>query len=539
MTHAEHWWRSGIIYQVYPRSFQDSNGDGLGDLKGIASRLGYLKDLGVTAVWLSPVYPSPMADFGYDISDYRGVDPMFGSRDDFDDLVEALHRNGMKLILDFVPNHTSDRHPWFLESRASRDGPRRDWYLWHDPKRDGSPPNNWLAQFGGSAWEWDEATGQYYYHSFLKEQPDLNWRNPEVVEAMLDIMRFWLDRGVDGFRIDAMSHMIKDKDLRDNPVNPDYHEGLSDYDRHLPVYSADQPEVHDIVRAMRKVLDSYSERMMVGEVYLPVNRMMVYYGTDEDRGVHLPFNFQLITLPWNAGRLAAAIDHYEGALPDHGWPNWVLGNHDQPRIASRVGPAQACVAAMLLLTLRGTPTLYYGDEIGMRDLAIPRAEQQDPQGINMPGRGLSRDSARTPMLWDSGPGAGFTTGKPWLRLDPAYPRRNVEAQRKDPASLLSLYKRLIALRNSTPALSMGDYVPVGARAPLLAFYRKARGERFLIVLNLGHRPCEFELPEEFPAGRVAVATTPELEGRELSGFIDLEGDEGVVLAPIGPEEEEA
>jgi alpha-glucosidase len=522
-----HWWKHGVIYQIYPRSYQDSNGDGVGDLPGIRRRIGYLKELGVAAVWLSPIFPSPMADFGYDISDYTGVDPLFGNLEDFDALLKDLHDAGIKVLLDFVPNHTSDRHPWFLESRSSRSNPKRDWYLWQDAPPGGGPPNNWLAQFGGSAWEWDEGTGQYYYHAFLKEQPDLNWRNPEVEKAMFGVLRFWLDRGVDGFRVDALTHLIKDAHLRDNPPNPDYHPRQSDYDQLLPAYSADQPEVHDIVRRMRRVLDEYPERMMVGEVYLPINRMMVYYGTDDSRGVHLPFNFQLITLPWNAPQIAAAIDQYEGALPAHGWPNWVLGNHDQPRIASRVGADQAKVAALLLLTLRGTPTVYYGDEIGMRDVPISPDQVRDPQGLNMPGKNLSRDPARSPMQWDAEPGAGFTEGTPWLPLDRNFPRVHVERLRQDPHSILAFYRRLIALRTREPALAEGSYAPFHADGQVIAFLREGAGQRLLIALNLTHKPCH--LGRSVPAGTVLVGTVPEREGERVDGVLGLGGDEGLIL----------
>ena len=334
------WWQRGIIYQIYPRSYQDSNGDGIGDLPGIIRRLDYLKKLGVNAVWLSPIYPSPMADYGYDIADYQDIDPIFGTLDDFDALLHEVHSRDMKLILDLVPNHTSDQHPWFLEARSSRTNPKRDWYIWHDGRPDGTPPNNWLSVFGGSAWEWDEATQQYYYHAFLKEQPDLNWRNPEVQRAMMNVMRFWLDKGVDGFRVDVMWHMVKDKQLRNNPVNPKYEPHMATYEQLLPTYSTDQPEVHDIVQKMRAVLDEYDERMMIGEIYLPIQQLMVYYGID-NKGAHLPFNFLLLSLPWEAQTIARAIDEYEGALPLGGWPNWVLGNHDQPRITSRVGLQQA------------------------------------------------------------------------------------------------------------------------------------------------------------------------------------------------------
>ncbi|MDX5437737.1 MAG: alpha-amylase, partial [Pontibacter sp.] len=320
------WWQSGVIYQVYPRSFQDSDNDGVGDLKGIIKRLDYLKWLGVTAVWVSPIYPSPMADFGYDISDYCGIHPLFGTMDDFDQLLQEVHTRDMKLILDLVPNHTSNEHPWFLESRSSRDNPKRDWYIWEDPAEDGSEPNNWLSVFGGSGWEWDEKTQQYYYHAFLKEQPDLNWRNPEVQQAMFDVMRFWLDKGVDGFRVDVMWHMIKDKQLRDNPPNPDYQQHESTYNQLIPAFSTDQPEVHDIVAKMRDVMNEYEERVMIGEIYLPIHRLVTYYCQDNS-GAHLPFNFMLITLDWDARVLSSHIDEYEGALPVGGWPNWVIGNH--------------------------------------------------------------------------------------------------------------------------------------------------------------------------------------------------------------------
>ncbi|GAA4399750.1 alpha-amylase family glycosyl hydrolase [Nibrella viscosa] len=523
------WWQTDVIYQIYPRSYQDSNGDGIGDLQGIIRRLDHLKWLGINAVWLSPIYPSPMADFGYDIADYTGIHPLFGTLDDFDQLLNEIHSRGMKLILDLVPNHTSDQHPWFLESRSSRDNPKRDWYIWKDALPDGSPPNNWLSVFGGSGWEWDEQTGQYYYHAFLKEQPDLNWRNPEVQQAMLDVMRFWLDKGVDGFRVDVMWHMIKDDQFRDNPVNPDYQPHMATYEQLYPVYSTDQAEVHDIVRKMREVLDQYNERMMIGEIYLPIQKLMTYYGID-GKGAHLPFNFQLLSLSWDARLIAGAIDQYEAALPPTGWPNWVLGNHDQPRITSRVGVQQARVAAMLLLTLRGTPTIYYGDEIGMRDVPIPFEEVQDPQGLNMPDKNLSRDPSRTPMQWDNSEYAGFTNAKPWLRLARNFARENVQAQKNDPYSMLSLYRRLIALRQQQPSLMVGNYVPVYSDNQVLAFMRQADGHPgFLVVLNLSHRPC-YVKPKHGPlAGTVELATFPEFEGSRIEDSISLGGDEGIIV----------
>jgi len=523
------WWQDGIIYQVYPRSFQDSNGDGIGDLQGIIQRLDYLKELGVRAIWISPFYPSPMADFGYDISDYTGIWPTFGSMADFDELLDKVHAAGMKLILDLVPNHSSDEHPWFKESRSSRDNPKRDWYIWKDARPDGGLPNNWLSVFGGPAWEWDEKTKQYYYHAFLVKQPDLNWRNPEVEKAILDVMRFWLDKGVDGFRVDAMWHMIKDAQWRDNPKNPDYKEWMATYEQLLPVYSTDQPEMHGIVARMRRLLDEYDERLLIAEIYLPVHRLVAYYGL-HDKEAHLPFNFMLISLDWDSRKIAAAIDEYEAALAENDWPNWVIGNHDQPRITSRVGLGQAKVAAMLLLTLRGTPTLYYGDEIGMRDVPIPPNEVQDPQGLNMPGKNLSRDPGRTPMQWDATNNAGFTPAAPWLRLDRTFRRRNVETERKNEYSHLCLYRKLMHLRHEEPSLNTGAYRPVYSDSQLLAYIRHAEGHpAFLIVLNLSHRPCYFTPSTIRFTGAICIDTLPEQEQVSVKDSIDLFGDEAMVV----------
>ncbi|MHA4741225.1 alpha-amylase family glycosyl hydrolase [Dyadobacter sp. MSC1_007] len=524
------WWQTGIIYQIYPRSFQDSNGDGIGDLKGILQRLDYLQWLGVDCVWLSPIYPSPMADFGYDISDYQGIHPLFGTMDDFDELLEAVHNRGMKLILDLVPNHTSDQHPWFLESRSSRDNPKRDWYIWHDGGENGALPNNWLSVFGGHAWEWDEITQQYYYHAFLKEQPDLNWRNPQVQEAMMNVMHFWLKKGVDGFRVDVMWHMIKDDQLRNNPTVPDSPFDPKDliYEFYDPVYSTDQPEVHEIVRMMRRVTNQYTDRLLIGEIYLPIHKLVTYYGADRS-GAHLPFNFQLLTLPWEAEQIARAIDEYEGALPVDGWPNWVLGNHDQPRVASRLGRSQARVAAMLLLTLRGTPTIYYGDEIGMRDVPIPQDEVVDPQGLNMPDRNVSRDPARTPMQWTPDENAGFTDGKPWLRLPHSFRRVNVELQKDDPDSMLAFYRSLLALRRRHPALQTGTYTPVYSDKQLIAYIRENEKDRLLIVLNLSHRPGYIRPQNENFKGEIIISTESERIGLRIENNMMLSGDEGLIV----------
>lgn len=523
------WWQKDVIYQIYPRSFQDSNHDGVGDLQGIIHRLGYLQELGIKAVWISPIFPSPMADFGYDISDYTDIHPLFGNLDDFDQLVKEIHQRDMKLLLDLVPNHTSDQHPWFQESRASKTNPKRDWYIWKDAKVDGSAPNNWMAAFGGKAWEWDEKTQQYYYHAFLKEQPDLNWRNPEVQKAMLDVMRFWLDRGVDGFRVDVMWHMIKDEQFRDNPVNPHYQSHMPTCDQVFQVYSTDQPEVHDIVRKMRALLDEYQERMMIGEIYLPIQKLVTYYGSERN-GAHLPFNFQLLTLPWDARQIALAIAEYEAALPQEGWPNWVLGNHDQARVASRLGIEQARVAAILLLTLRGTPTIYYGEEIGMKDVTIPPDQIKDPQGLNMPDKNLSRDPARTPMQWDGSGYGGFSTQTPWLPLERNYSQRTVQRQAQDVSSFLALYKKLIHWRSKEASLSIGAYIPVYADHQLLAYLRHAEGHPpFLLLLNLTHRPCYFKQKETHYAGTIVIATFPDLEGTKVAGTICLDGDDAFVI----------
>jgi alpha-glucosidase len=521
------WWERGIIYQIYPRSFMDSDGDGVGDLPGIRTQLDYLQWLGVDAIWLSPIFPSPMADFGYDISDYTDIDPIFGTLDDFDALLADAHGRGLKVLLDYVPNHTSDQHAWFIESRASRESAKRDWYIWRDSRPDGGPPNNWRSNFGGGAWEWDRKTGQYYYHAFLKEQPDLNWRHPAVQEAMLDVLRFWLDRGVDGFRVDVMHHLAKDSEFRDNPPNPGWRPGMSPTREFLATYTADLPEVQDIVAKMRQVLDAYDDRMMVGEIYLPVERLMAYYGAS-GQGAHLPFNFQLLALPWKAQEIAAAVQRYEALLPSYGWPNWVLGNHDKSRIATRVGAAQARVAAMLLLTLRGTPTMYYGDEIGMHDVSISPEQVRDPFEKNVPGLGLGRDPERTPMQWNSDVHAGFTTVRPWLPLPDDYRTVNVTVERKDLTSILNLYHRLSQLRRTEPALAIGEFAPLPGYGELMAYVRKVNERRLLIVLNLGGEARSFNLSELQCRAAVLLSTHLDRNRRELADTLELRGDEGII-----------
>ena len=523
------WWQRGIVYQIYPRSFQDSDADGIGDLEGIRRRLDYLCWLGADAVWISPVYPSPMVDFGYDITDYCGIDPMFGTLESFGRLLEEAHARKLQLILDFVPNHTSNRHPWFLESRASRHNPKRDCYIWRDPAPSGGPPNNWLAHFGGSGWELDAATGQYYYHSFLREQPDLNWRDPEVRRAMYDALRFWLDRGVDGFRVDVLWLLIKDGQFCDNPPNAAWQPNKAGVERLVQRYSADQPEVHEVVAEMRAVLDAYSDRVLIGEIYLPVERLVAYYGKDM-KGAHLPFNFQLIFAAWNAREITRIVEEYEAALPRGGWPNWVLGNHDQKRIATRVGAAEARVAAMLLLTLRGTPTLYYGDEVGLENVPIPPDRVQDPWERNEPGLDLGRDPARTPMPWDTSGNAGFSGGIPWLPLNADHAVRNVAAMAADPGSILNFYRRLIALRREQAALHAGDFKAARAEGDVIAFERHhVGGRRLLVALNLGHVSRRLGLPAGVAGSRLLLSTHLDREGEDVRVTLDLRPAEGVIL----------
>ncbi|MBR0909418.1 alpha-amylase family glycosyl hydrolase [Bradyrhizobium japonicum] len=525
---GDNWWRDGIFYQIYPRSFQDSDGDGIGDLAGILRRLPYVKSLGVDAIWLSPIFPSPMADFGYDISDYTGIDPLFGTMEDFDALLAAAHDNGLRLILDLVPNHTSSQHPWFVESRSSRDNPKRDWYVWRDPAADGGVPNNWLSEFGGSAWQFDETTGQYYYHAFLAEQPDLNWRNPDVRAAIYDAMRFWLEKGVDGFRVDVIWHLIKDAEFRDNPPNPHYVEGRPPNERILTQYSTDQPEVHDVIAEMRRVTDAYRDRVLIGEIYLPLHRLMAYYGNDLT-GAQMPFNFALLSTFWSARSIETIVEDYEKALPKGAWPNWVLGNHDRPRVASRIGPEQARVAAMLLLTLRGTPTLYYGDEIGMHQLAIAPEDVRDPFEKNVPGIGVGRDGCRTPMQWDASPAGGFSGVRPWLPLPEDHIHWNVANLEADSRSILSLYRRLIALRKASPALVGGDYHPIAAQGDLLVYRREAEGVAMIVVLNLGPDPIAVTTSAIRFGSEILLSTFLDREGERLEGVLDLRGNEGVVV----------
>jgi alpha-glucosidase len=526
------WWQTGVIYQIYPRSFADASGDGVGDLAGIEARLDYVAELGVDAIWLSPIFPSPMADFGYDIADYVGIDPVFGTLDDLDRLVTAAHSRGLKLLLDLVPNHTSDEHPWFVESRRSRDSPKRDWYLWRDASPGGGPPNNWKSFFGGSAWERDAATDQYYLHLFHRKQPDLNWRNPDVRTAVYDVMRFWLDRGVDGFRLDAYWVLFKDPDYPDEAPPRPLDEGelaVGRYDH--PAYE-DRAEMRDVVLEMRAVADEYADRVLVGELYLPLPRLMAYYG-EQLSGLHLPFNFSLVTMTrWDAASVRAVIEAYEAALPPGAWPNWVLGNHDMPRVATRAavagaGPAGGRLAHMLLLTLRGTPTCFYADELGLPNGEIPPDRVVDPQAA----AGRTRDVSRTPMPWDDGPNAGFCPAdvEPWLPVT-VPPEGSVARQDREPRSSLALTRALLALRRNSIALRLGTIELLGPAEPeVVAYMRRAGAEQVLVALNFGGRDLRLDASAAGNRGTLRCATGLDRDGPVDLFALTLRPYEGVVV----------
>jgi len=517
-----------VIYQIYPRSFADANGDGIGDLRGISGRLDHLAGadsaIGVDAVWLSPIYPSPLHDFGYDIADYTDVAPEYGTLADLDELIEACHARGARLLLDLVPCHTSVEHPWFVESRSARDNPRRDWYIWADPRPDGGAPSNWTAAFGGSSWEWDEATGQFYLHSFYPEQPDLNWRNPAVADAMAEVMRFWFRRGVDGFRVDAIFAAIKDDRFRDNPPErrPGAIPGLAGDGGQDPLWSMNRPEVHDVIRHLRRVAAEFPGRVLVGEAYVPVEELAIYLGRGADDEFHLAFDFELLLSPWRHLDLMLSIERGEALHPPGVWPTYAIANHDQPRPATRWGEHRSRAAAFMLLMVRGVAVLYAGEEIGMVDA--------DPETLpHPPFDRAGRDGCRTPMQWDSSATGGFTSGTPWLPVVDAT-TRNVEAQRADPKSLLSHYRRLIAARRASPALGRGDQRSLFGVAPdVLAWTREGDEERVLVLLNVGDVPRECDLRQAVAAaGEVVVATSDRI-GKVPLDRLTLAPLEGIAL----------
>jgi alpha-glucosidase len=522
---AREWWQEAVFYQIYPRSFADANGDGIGDLDGISAHLDYLNDgtsasLGIDAIWLSPINPSPLKDWGYDVSDYCGVHPDLGTMEGFDRLIAEAHRRNIRIVVDLVPNHTSEGHPWFRESRSSRDNPKRDWYIWRRG-RESNPPNNWTSTFGGSAWEFDATTGEWYLHSFLREQPDLNYRNPQVVDAMHRVLRFWLDRGVDGFRVDVIAQMIKDAQFRDNPPVPD-DRPLTQLERLAfeQRYSSDQPEVHDIIRGFRRVLDSYPGiRMMVGEVWPRDQRSLADYLRPNE--LQQAFNFRFLFSPWKASAFRSRIEEVESLLGANAWPTYTLSNHDFPRHISRYGAvdadARARMAAVLLLTMRGTPFIYYGEEIGMRQVEIPADRKRDPMG---------RDGCRTPMQWNRELNGGFTSAAhAWLPIGDCA-AINVADQLGDSSSMLALYRRMSHLRKNSRALSEGSYrSEPGAPDDCLVFRREAASQSVMVALNFAAANRRLEIPR----ARILLGTNPTRDQGNVIGALELASNEALIL----------
>lgn len=532
------WWKTTVIYQCYPRSFKDTTGDGNGDLGGVREKLDYLHNLGIDTVWLNPIFKSPQEDNGYDVSNYTDVDPLYGSLDDLRGLLKEMHSKGMHLILDLVPNHTSEEHPWFQESRSNTSNPKRDWYVWANASADGGPPNNWFSLFGGSAWSWDTATNQYYLHQFSAFQPDLNYHNPEVQEAMEDVIEFWFGLGVDGFRVDAVIFLLEDPGLQDEPPNPDFNSTNCTVDRNnsdcynslIHSRTKDYAGIHDIIRKWREIADNYTGRFLVGETYDPVETVMTYYGKNEDE-FHFPFNFLLLSNDnWTGDGVNAAVSSWMDAMPEGAWPNWVLGNHDNPRIANKVGNYLARAMNVLLLTLPGTPTTYYGEEIFMTDVYVPPGKQQDKyQG---------RDKERTPMQWIKDENAGFTKSgvEPWLPVSSNYSTYNVHSESVNSTSMLSLYKRLVKLITLNEAFRFAEYSPVMSNRDVFAYHRYHNSSRdeFIVIVNFSKTNTTANLTvvdESFVGAKQELSS---VDTKRDGASVDLEkivlaGGEAVVI----------
>ncbi|PSJ61392.1 alpha-glucosidase family protein [Pseudaminobacter soli (ex Li et al. 2025)] len=528
------WWRGCVIYQVYPRSFQDTTGDGSGDLKGVTKRMAYIASLGVDAIWLSPFFKSPMADMGYDVSDYCAVDPMFGTLGDFDELVAEAHRYGLKVIIDQVLSHSSDRHPWFIESRSSRDNPKADWYVWADPKPDGTAPNNWLSIFGGPAWEWDSTRRQYYLHNFLASQPDLNFHNAEVQAALLDTVRFWLERGVDGFRLDTVNFYVHDRLLRDNPpMPPGAANDIPDtnpygYQNHL--YDKTQPENLEFLKRFRSLLNEYGGRAAVGEVgdgTRSLQTVAAYTGGGDK--LQMCYTFDLLSPEFSAAHVKKSVLAFENAVKD-GWVCWAFSNHDVVRHVSRwTKPGEdtdavAKFAIALLACLRGSICLYQGEELGLTEAEIAFEDLRDPYGIRFWPGFKGRDGCRTPMVWEAGAkNAGFTTGKPWLPVPMEHLSHAVDVEEADPTSVLWRYRAVLEFRRQHPALIGGSIEFLDAEGDLLAFLRRADGETLLCVFNFADEPACWPLPSDLR--RVRSAGLPGSEAVEI-------GANSVSLPPL-------
>jgi alpha-glucosidase len=550
-AHAEErpWWERAVFYEIYTRSFMDTNGDGVGDLNGITAKLDYLAELGIDAIWITPFYPSPQVDFGYDVSDYENVDPLFGTLADFDRLLAEAHRRKIRVVTDLVLNHTSDQHPFFVESRSSRKSAKRDWYVWRNGIK-GGPPNNWYSGFGPSAWTLDQRTGQYYYHYFYPQQPDLNWRNPAVEATMFKAARFWLERGVDGFRLDAVNWLFEDKRLRDNPVLATIREGSATEQEQELTHNRDQPETHAVLRRLRALCDGYGkDRLLIGEAWVPtLEQLAQYYGPKDDE-LQLPFNFFFTQVPkLDAPAFRAEVAKAEAILGRRP-TTYVLSNHDLKRAYDRYGDGKnndriAMLLATMLLTLRGAPFIYYGEEIGMAT-AEPASldEVRDPVGrLYWPGN-KGRDGERTPMQWDGTPGAGFTTGKPWLPLPPEAATRNRAALAADGASILNFYRRALQLRRKSPALLEGDYAPLGDDPDVFAYRRRSAEQTMLIVLNMSAKARTYDLPpdEVRPRTEISLFNTTLNEALSLTpmppdgawrGTLALPPYAAVVLKPV-------
>jgi alpha-glucosidase len=539
------WADGAVVYQIYPRSFQDSNGDGIGDIPGIISRLDYLKELGVSALWLSPFYPSPMADFGYDVADYHGVDPMFGTLDDFKELLQKAHALDIKIIIDIVPNHSSDEHQWFIESSKSRDNEYSDWYVWKDPLGfEGGfpvPPNNWLDLFAGkSAWEWVEARQQFYLHTFHVRQPDLNWHNPQVRKAMLDMLRYWLEMGVDGFRVDAVPFMGKDPEYRDEPANPHYVNGRDNpYHSLQHIYSGYTDEHYTYLGMMADVLKERAfrgrKRFMITEGYTeridPVSEYLRYYKS-MDPEVAAPFIFEGIQLPWEPHVWHDFLGEFHKTLEEFSpkaLASYAFGNHDQWRLVTRIGEERARSAAVLKLTLPGVIFVYYGEELGMHNVEIPKDKVQDPGAAGDIQYGQGRDPERTPMQWSADEHAGFSDGKDtWLPLSPDYKEHNVAGEEAKPNSSLNLYRRLVNLRQSEPTLTHGNFRMHSSKGhPLMAYSRNFGKESMLVLINFSDKPTTYGLSN---SGHILVSslnlpTQPE----PVQGTIPLQAHEALVI----------
>lgn len=521
------WWQKTVAYQIYPATFRDSNGDGIGDLGGVIQSLDYLKDLGVGMIWLSPIYPSPMKDGGYDIANYQDIHPWFGTLEDFDELVRRANLRGQRIIMDLVMNHSSNEHPAFKESSRSKDSRLRNWYIWVDPKVDGSPPNNWQSFFGGSAWTYDERTNQYYLHKFDVSQPDLNMRNPEVRDAMKGVIRFWLDRGVGGFRMDVLDHIFEDPTLADALPNPDYKEEDPKIERTLwrERYFR-YPEVYDWTREVMDLVHKYNA-VGIGEVG---SNDVRHVANLHAAGLDLPFNFRLLNTPFEAAYVRHEVQTYLKALPGEVWPNFVLGNHDNRRLASKIGREKVPLATTLLLTLPGTPFIYYGEEIGMEDVNITPLQNKDPQGReDRLGIEASRDPARTPMQWDASESAGFSSRSDslWLPVGNNKGGRNVREQMRNSNSLLQLTKHLINLRQTNPALLDRTYIPLSTDADIYAYGRQSGNQRVVVALNFSREPRVFEMPEN-SSGRIILSTRGR-QGQFIARTLELRAYEGCVI----------